>query len=129
VAVARLAMTSFDCAEPQPLIEFWAGLLEGKVLAVTDEVAIVATDTIMLAAIRVPDYTPPTWPGGATPKHAHLDISVRELDEAEALALELGATKADHQPRPDQWRIYFDPAGHPFCLTINIPFDSPHGDL
>jgi hypothetical protein len=124
VAIARLAMTSFDCADPKPLIEFWAGLLDGTILAVGDETAVAATDTIMVAAIRVPDYAPPTWPGGSTPKHLHLDLAVLDLDEAEALALRLGATKADHQPSPDQWRVFFDPAGHPFCFTVNIPFDS-----
>jgi hypothetical protein len=117
-------MTSFDCADPRPLIEFWAGLLDGTILAVNEKTAIVATGTIMVAAIRVPDYTPPTWPGGATPKHLHLDLAVEDLDEAEAVALRLGATKADHQPHPDQWRVYFDPAGHPFCFTVNIPFNA-----
>jgi hypothetical protein len=117
-------MASFDCADPQPLIEFWAGLLDGTILVVDDRTAVVATDTIMVAAIRVPDYSPPTWPGGVAPKHLHLDLAVRDLDEAEAVALSLGATKSDHQPNPDQWRVYFDPAGHPFCLTANIPFNA-----
>jgi hypothetical protein len=54
----------------------------------TDErTSVVLTDTTWLGMIRVPDYRPPTWPGGDTPKHIHLD-----------------------------------PAGHPFCLTANIPF-------
>jgi hypothetical protein len=122
MAVARLAMASFDCAEPVPLAEFWAGLLDGTVIMSDDEVSAVQTGTMMIATIRVPDYTPPTWPGGETPKHLHLDLAVRDLDEAEATALRLGATKADHQPQPDQWRVFFDPAGHPFCLTANIPF-------
>jgi hypothetical protein len=115
-------MNSLDCADPTALATFWAGLLDGTILASTDDVVVVRTDTIMLAAIRVPDYTPPTWPDGPTPKHIHFDLAVRSLDEAEAEALRLGATKATHQPRPDEWRIFHDPAGHPFCLTANIPF-------
>ena len=35
--------------------------------------------------------------------------------------LELGALKCDVQPDPDRWRVYLDPAGHPFCLTTQIP--------
>jgi len=122
MALARLAMTTLDCADPEPLAEFWAALLGGRIIVRTDDVVVVQTDTIWLGTGRVPDYAPPTWPGGATPKHIHLDLAVRDLDEAEAEALRLGASKADHQPAPDQWRIYLDPAGHPFCLTANIPF-------
>jgi hypothetical protein len=122
MAVARLAMTTLDCADPAALSEFWAALLDGTVIAVTDEVKIVQTGAIWIGALRVPDYTPPTWPAGATPKHMHFDLAVGDLEEAEAEALRLGARKADHQPRPDEWRIFFDPAGHPFCLTANIPF-------
>jgi hypothetical protein len=122
MAVARYAMTSLDCADPDPLADFWAALLGGSILARTADAVVVRTETIWIGAVRVPDYTPPTWPGGATPKHMHLDLAVQDLEQAEAEALRLGARKADHQPQPDQWRIYFDPAGHPFCLTANIPF-------
>lgn len=115
-------MVSLDCAEPGPLAEFWAGLLDGKVFMSNERLAAVYAGPIMIGMIRVPDYHPPTWPGGTTPKHMHLDLAVRDLDEAEAEALRLGARKAEEQPRPDEWRVYFDPAGHPFCLTANIPF-------
>lgn len=47
----------------------------------------------------------------------HLDVSVIHLDEAAARAVELGARMAQHQPAPDLWRVFLDPAGHPFCLT------------
>jgi hypothetical protein len=122
VAVARVGMVSLDCADPVPLAEFWAGLLDCEVLIRGEQVSAVRTDAFMIGMIRVPDYRPPTWPGGPAPKHIHLDLAVRDLDEAEATALRLGARKAEDQPQPDQWRIYFDPAGHPFCLTANIPF-------
>jgi len=124
MALARMAMASLDCAEPVALAEFWAALLDGTVIASDEQVSVVRTDTLMIGTIRVPDYQPPTWPGGPTPKHMHLDLAVRELDEAEAEALRLGAVKPDHQPQPDEWRIFLDPAGHPFCLTANIPFNA-----
>jgi hypothetical protein len=47
----------------------------------------------------------------------HLDIHVDELDEGGAHALAVGAILADFQPQDDV-RVYFDPAGHPFCLFI-----------
>ena len=123
MAVARLAMVSLDCADSVPLAEFWAALLDGTVLVRDDHVSAVQAGAMMIATISVPDYRPPTWPGGDTPKHIHLDLAVRDLDEAEATAVGLGAVKADHQPQPDQWRVFLDPAGNPFCLTVNIPFD------
>lgn len=122
MAVARVAMATLDCADPVALADFWAALLDGTIIASGEQHSVVYAQTIMVGAVRVPDYAPPTWPGGATPKHMHLDLAVRDLDEAEAEALRLGARKADHQERPDEWRVYFDPAGHPFCLTANIPF-------
>jgi len=53
-----------------------------------------------IAAVRVPDYQPPTWPGGEMPKQIHLDLAVGvgELDAAEAEAIRLGARRADEQP-------------------------------
>ncbi|WP_442858944.1 VOC family protein [Arthrobacter sp. CAN_A6] len=33
----------------------------------------------------------------------------------------MGATPAEHQPTPGQWRVLLDPAGHPFCLTAVRP--------
>jgi hypothetical protein len=45
----------------------------------------------------------------------HLDVSVNDLDVAVARAVAFGA---EHQADPSRWRVLFDPAGHPFCLTI-----------
>ena len=59
--------------------------------------------------------------GGEVPKQIHLDLATSNLEAAEAEALRLGARKADDQPAPDRWRVLFDPAGHPFCFTTQIP--------
>jgi hypothetical protein len=67
-------------------------------------------------------YTPPVWPPvpGQQQMMIHLDIGADDLDAAVALAIELGATVADHQPQDDV-RVMLDPAGHPFCLFTD-PF-------
>jgi hypothetical protein len=80
----------------------------------------VKTDRMWLAMVRVEDYRAPEWPVG-TPKQIHLDLAVDDLDEAEVEALALGAVKAAEQPAPDRWRVLLDPAGHPFCLSTQIP--------
>lgn len=67
------------------------------------------------------DYRPPSWPDGPIPKQMHLDVAVDDLEEAEAAALRLGARPAAEQPEPQRWRVLLDPAGHPFCLTTQIP--------
>ena len=47
----------------------------------------------------------------------HIDVVVEDLDIAESEVLKLGATRADHQPGTT-FRVFLDPAGHPFCLCV-----------
>ena len=81
----------------------------------------VKTDRGWISTVRVPNHQPPSWPDGALPKQIHLDLAVDDLDAAQAEAIRLGARLADEQPGPDLWRVLLDPAGHPFCLTVQIP--------
>lgn len=70
-----------------------------------------------LAFQRIDDYRQPTWPGGAHPQQFHLDFAVGDIDAAEPGVLGLGARLHQHQPSEDGgFRVYLDPAGHPFCL-------------
>jgi hypothetical protein len=64
-------------------------------------------------------YQAPNWPAQSVPQQLHLDFAVDDLDQAEALILELGAAKPRFQPGGDRWRVFTEPAGHPFCLTRN----------
>jgi hypothetical protein len=63
---------------------------------------------------QVSEYNPPQWPDPARPQQAHLDILVDDLDAGEARALELGASRL--AGGGEQFRVFTDPAGHPFCL-------------
>jgi hypothetical protein len=111
-----LGLICLDCEDPAGLAAFWAALLGGEVAPVGDDVVVVGSKGTPVAAVRVPGYQPPTWPGGAIPKQVHLDLAVGDLDAAEAEAIRLGARRAGEQPRPTRWRVMLDPAGHPFCL-------------
>jgi predicted enzyme related to lactoylglutathione lyase len=85
------------------------------------------------AAIQVPgtssylafqsaaDYVLPVWPaaGGRQQMMMHIDVAVDDLDAAVEAAVELGATVHAHQPQDDV-RVLLDPAGHPFCLYLDI---------
>jgi len=70
-----------------------------------------------LAFQEIADFVRPTWPAGEHPQQLHLDFDVDDLDRGEADVLALGARKTDVQPSPDSFRVYLDPAGHPFCLV------------
>lgn len=121
MANIRLGSIALDCADPAPLASFWADLLDGEVAFTSDDFVAVKTDRMWPAATRVADYAPPTWPGAQTPKQIHLDLAVDDLMEAEQRAIGLGAVRAASQPAPERYIVLFDPAGHPFCLTTQIP--------
>ncbi len=121
VAVARLASTSLDCSDPGALADFWAALLGGNVAFRSDAFCAVQVENGWITAVKVDDYRSPTWPTAEVPKQIHLDLATSDLEVAEAEALRLGARKAASQPAPERWRVFFDPAGHPFCFTTQIP--------
>ena len=72
---------------------------------------------MVLCFQRVDGYQPPAWPDSARPQQFHLDIGVADLDTAERDVLARGATLLDRGPAKQIWRVYADPAGHPFCLV------------
>jgi len=117
----RLGSVSLDCANPAALGSFWADLLSGDVAFSSDDFVAVKLEGLWISALRVDGYESPDWPDGNPPKQIHLDLAVDDLDEAERKALSLGATMAQHQAKPDVFRVMLDPAGHPFCLTTGIP--------
>jgi hypothetical protein len=116
----RLAAISLDCADPAGLAEFYSRLTGYEVVFSNDDFVALRGD-IFLTVQRVEGYQPPTWPESERAKQIHLDFATDDLDGAQQIAIGLGATVADSQPRPDDWRVLLDPAGHPFCFTTLIP--------
>jgi predicted enzyme related to lactoylglutathione lyase len=121
MALARLGSISLDCADPAALAAFWAELLGGEIAFSSDDFVAVKTERGWISTVRIDDFQAPTWPEGDRPKQIHLDLAVEDLDAAEAEAVRLGARVAAPQPAPDRWRVLVDPAGHPFCLSNQIP--------
>ncbi|SCE00287.1 hypothetical protein GA0115245_137817 [Streptomyces sp. di188] len=75
-----------------------------------------------LAFQRAPGCTPPAWPAADHDSQQFpLDFDAggtgEEVDAAEEKVLALGARVLDSEDyeRKD-FRVYADPAGHPFCL-------------
>jgi hypothetical protein len=85
-------------------------------------VELVDNGVTKIAFQLVKNYVKPTWPEGPIPQQAHLDFDVPNLDIAEEKLLQIGAVKSPIQTSSnpaDNFRVYFDPAGHPFCLVSN----------
>jgi catechol 2,3-dioxygenase-like lactoylglutathione lyase family enzyme len=114
----RLGAVAVDCPDPAALGDFYRDVLGATVVRSTPDLAVVSVPGILLTFERIGNYLAPTWPGGQTPKQLHLDFSVDDLDAEEARIVALGATKADVQPDPHNWRVLLDPAGHPLCITV-----------
>jgi hypothetical protein len=118
MTVGTLWSVTFDCDDAGKLAAFWADVLGGKIAHTSDNfVGVELPNGLWIGAYRIDGYRRPSWPDGEPPKQFHLDLSVEDLDAAEAAAVEAGAAKAEHQPEPDRWRVLLDPAGHPFCIT------------
>jgi hypothetical protein len=123
MASIRLGSVSLDCADPAPLGAFWAALLGGEVAFSGDDFVAVRVGRQWVTAARVEDYVAPTWPSPDVAKQIHLDLAVDDLDAATARALDLGATRPQGNVAHDTFVVLLDPAGHPFCLTTQIPED------
>ncbi|HUX03909.1 MAG TPA: VOC family protein [Acidimicrobiales bacterium] len=117
----RIGSISLDCDDPAALGAFWASLLDGEVAFSSDNFVAVRTDVVWLSAVRVDNYRAPTWPDDDVAKQVHLDLAVKDLGAATVRAERLGARKHEVQPQPDRWIVMSDPAGHPFCLSTQIP--------
>nr|MDT0663223.1 VOC family protein [Micromonospora sp. DSM 115978] len=119
--IAEFECVVLDCPDPGVLAEFYRGVVGGTVNQPdprwgTDvNWATLHTPAgLVLAFQRAADHRPPVWSDPARPQQFHLDFGVTDIEFAEQEVLALGATALD---RKSAWRVYADPAGHPFCLV------------
>ena len=113
--VMRLFAVTVDAPDAAGLARFYAGLTGMEVTYDGPEGSLIAGRDRYLMFQQVGEYTAPRWPDPAAPQQAHLDLWVDDLDGGEARALELGASRADGGG--ERYRVFTDPAGHPFCLV------------
>lgn len=115
MAIARFPAFVLDCPDPHALATFYGAVLDWPVKGSDDWADIRADYGDCISFQKVEGYRPPRWPGQDVPQQMHLDVVVDDLDEGEAAVLALGATKHEQQPGTT-FRVFLDPAGHPFCL-------------
>ena len=108
----------FDTADLTAESTFWAGVLGGTVDAEDDWHMVLVDGQPRVGVQLAPDHVPPTWPDG-TPQQIHLDLWVDDIraahDEVMSLGAKLLQAAADREAA-DNYQVYADPAGHPFCL-------------
>ncbi|GGV52321.1 glyoxalase [Streptomyces longisporoflavus] len=117
--LAKLGVVVLDCPDPLALAGFYAAALGGTLKDDGDGwVALEGHGGTPLAFQAAPGHVPPKWPEAGRSQQFHLDLEVprAELDAVEKEVLALGATVLDAEDRARGFRVYADPAGHPFCL-------------
>jgi len=110
----------FDTADLATESSFWAGVLGGRVDADDDWHMVFVDDEPRVGVQLAPDHVPPDWPDG-TPQQIHLDLWVEDIGAAHDEVMSLGAkllkpAEDGQSESPDNYQVYADPAGHPFCL-------------
>ncbi|MGW2476752.1 VOC family protein [Streptomyces sp. NPDC001665] len=118
MALAAVGAVVLDCPDPIALAHFYAALIGGTVEQQEDWVDLRGGAGAPLAFQAAPGFVPPKWPSADASQQFHLDLTVDDLDAAEREVLALGATVLEADDRERTFRVYADPAGHPFCLCV-----------
>ncbi len=130
--IGRLDNLILEARDPYALAHFYSGLLGLPITRVDGDPPACWVDIGNERANRMsfqyaPGHQPPRWPDPASSMQFHLDIEVDDIEEAEPKVLALGATRLPwdsaeeetrglREPGNGGFRVYADPAGHPFCL-------------
>jgi hypothetical protein len=121
-AIARFDVVALDCPDPSALARFYSALTGWPPDRPYDSDGWIQLNPpdgrgAALAFQKVSEYRPPQWPGQDVPQQLHIDFEVPDLDAGEQQVLAIGARKHEWQPAPQNFRVFLDPAGHPFCLV------------
>jgi catechol 2,3-dioxygenase-like lactoylglutathione lyase family enzyme len=120
--IGRLHSIVLDCPDAVALADFYAELTGLSVLDSDSEPGWVTLSDHggypRLCFQQIDDYRPPRWPDPAHPQQSHLDLDVDDINDAEPRVLALGASLLrGGGGTKSGFRVYADPAGHPFCLV------------
>jgi catechol 2,3-dioxygenase-like lactoylglutathione lyase family enzyme len=120
--IARWSVVALDCPDPRALAAFYSAITGWDIEddgGDHDEgwVQLRSHGGASIAFQLAPDHQPPDWPSADRPQQVHLDFDCSDLDAGEQQVIALGARRAEFQPG-STFRVFLDPAGHPFCLVL-----------
>lgn len=112
-----------DAADIAAESAFWAMLLGGTVAARADWHSVIVGGAVAVGVQLAPGHQAPAWPDSPA-QQVHLDLYVEDITAAHTQVIAAGARllRAGDDASPDGgFRVYADPAGHPFCLCWGPP--------
>ncbi|MFI9027838.1 VOC family protein [Streptomyces sp. NPDC053560] len=116
------AVLVLDCAEPEPVAEFYAKLLGAELPAElgVELIEITSRNGTRMAFRRDHGAAPSSWPRPDDSQQAHLHLTVPKdrMDDVERQVIDYGGSPMDSQRSEgtEELRTFRDPAGHPFTL-------------
>jgi catechol 2,3-dioxygenase-like lactoylglutathione lyase family enzyme len=118
--IGKLETVVLDTRDPRGLAEFYVRLLGAKVVTDKPDWVSIEDDAGRKLSFQTsPDHQPPAFPDPAGSQQFHVDVRVADVDAAERAVLELGATRVADATEDSDFRVFRDPAGHPFCLVYD----------
>ena len=110
---SRLYTIVVDSREPRRLADFWAAVLDFRILYEAQDEVVVARDDDTypgLIFVRVPDQK-------VVKNRLHIDLNPDDRDREVARLERFGATRADVGQGPEvTWVVMRDPEGNEFCV-------------
>lgn len=116
-------VVAFDAADLEAESTFWAGVLGGEVDREDDWHMVVVDGEPRVGVQHAPHHIAPEWPDGPPPRQVHLDLWVEDFAAAHKHVMGLGARVLQRirgATTGDDFQVYADPAGHPFCLCFLV---------
>jgi catechol 2,3-dioxygenase-like lactoylglutathione lyase family enzyme len=110
----KVFAVTIDTDDAPALGRFYSALLGLDLTYEGPEGVLIGPEGEQVMFQQVAELQRPRWPDPTYPQQLHLDITVDDADEAERAALALGAERLPGDG--ENWRVYADPHGHPFCL-------------
>jgi catechol-2,3-dioxygenase len=118
VMIGKLEGTILDCPDPAALATFYSAVLGLPIVRADDNwVTIGGNGQPQVSFQQAPDHQPPKWLDPDHPQQFHFDIHVDDIEAGEQQVLALGASRLGDGD--GDFRVYADPAGHPFCLVYD----------
>jgi predicted enzyme related to lactoylglutathione lyase len=119
----RYQVVVLDAVDVAAESAFWAGVLGGEVDPTDGFHRVVVDGEPRVGVQHAPDHVPPDWPEGTPAQQIHLDLWVDDFPAAHEHVTGLGARvlrPAEGATAGDDFQVYADPAGHPFCLCFLV---------